>query len=331
MNQSLKLKRLLLVLASGLSLAAAATPALAQEGPFPNKPVRIIIAFKSGGAVDIVARTVGQALQQSLGQPFVVEYKPGAATNIAIKALVDAPPDGYTLMLTANNAAINPALFNPPPFDPEKDFVPVSMVGRVPVVIAANTSFAAKTPADLVRMAKEKPGSLNFGSPGNASTPHLAFELFARSAGIKLRHVPYQGGAPALNDVMGGHLPLVVTNALEVSPLAQAGKVQVLAALSAQRIPTLPNVPTIAESGYPGFEATVWYGFIAPRGTPPAIVNRLHGAIQAALATPDVQARMGQVGGTVSPGSVDMFANLLRSERERYTRLIRESGIKADE
>jgi len=317
----------------GAGVLGASLPALAQTpaSNYPSKPVRIIIAFKSGGAVDIVARTVGQALQQSLGQPFIVEYKPGAATNIAIKALVDAPPDGHTLMLTANNAAINPALFNPPPFDPDKDFVPVSMVGRVPVVIAANNGFAAKTPSELVRMAKDKPGALSFGSPGNASTPHLAFELFARSAGIKLRHVPYQGGAPALNDVMGGHLPLVVTNALEVSPLAQAGKVQVLAALSAQRIPTLPTVPTIAESGYPGFEATVWYGFIAPRGTPPAIVSRLHGAIQTALTTADVQARMGQVGGTVSPGSVEMFANLLRAERERYTRLIKEAGIKSDD
>ncbi|MBN9424865.1 MAG: tripartite tricarboxylate transporter substrate binding protein [Burkholderiales bacterium] len=315
-----------MAVAVSAGLLAAALPVQAQN--YPNRPVRIIIAFKSGGAVDVVARTVGHALQQSLGQPFVVEYKPGGATNIAIKALTESAPDGYTLMLTANNAAINPALFNPPPFDPEKDFVPVSMVGRVPVVIAANPNFAANTPADLIKMAKEKPEAYSFGSPGNASTPHLAFELFASAAGIKLRHVAYQGGVPAINDTLGGHIPLVATNALEISPLAKDGRLKVLAALSAQRIPTMPNVPTIAESGYPGFEATVWYGFIAPRGTPPAVVNKLHGAIQAALATPDVQNRMAQVGGMVSPGSVDMFASLLRSERERYAKLIKEAGIK---
>lgn len=312
--------------AAGAGLLAVALPATAQD--YPSKPVRIIIAFKAGGAVDIMARTVGQALQQSLGQPFVVEYKPGAATNIAVKALMDSPPDGYTLMLTANNAAINPALFTPPPFDPEKDFIPVSMVGRVPVVIAANPAFAANTPAELVKMAKEKPDGYTFGSPGNASTPHLAFELFASAAGIKLRHVPYQGGAPALNDLMGGHLPLVVTNALEVSPLAKAGKIKVLAALSAQRIPSMPTVPTIAESGFPGFESTVWYGFIAPKGTPHDIVNKLHGAIQSALASQDVQSRISQVGGLVTPGGVDMFADLLRSERSRYAKLIKEAGIK---
>lgn len=312
--------------ALGAGALALAQPALAQD--YPTKPVRIIIAFKAGGAVDTVARTVGQVLQQSLGQPFVVEYRPGGATNIAVKALIEAPPDGHTLMLTANNAAINPVLFTPPPFDSDKDFLPVSMVGRVPVVIAANNAFPASTPADLIRMAKEKPGSISFGSPGNASTPHLAVELLSSAAGIKLRHIPYQGGAAALNDVMGGHIPVVATNALEVAPLANAGKIKVLAALSAQRIATLPQVPTMAESGYPGFEATVWYGFIAPKGTPEPVVRKLHAAIQKALGTQEVQTRMQQVGGVVTPGSIEMFADLIRSERQRYAKLINETGIK---
>lgn len=322
------LKRQIKAFAAALSLGAVALaqPVFAQD--YPAKPVRIIIAFKAGGAVDTVARTVGQVLQQSLGQPFVVEYRPGGATNIALKALIESPPDGHTLMVTANNAAINPVLFTPPPFDSEKDFVPVSMIGRVPVVIAANNAFPASTPAEFIKLARDKPGSISFGSPGNASTPHLAVELLSSTAGIKLRHIPYQGGAAALNDVMGGHIPVVATNALEVQPLANAGKIKVLAALSAQRIATLPQVPTMAESGFPGFEATVWYGFIAPKGTPEPIVKKLHAAIQKALETQEVKNRMMQVGGVVTPGSIGMFADLMRAERVRYAKLINETGIK---
>jgi tripartite-type tricarboxylate transporter receptor subunit TctC len=314
--------------AAALSLGAVvlAQPVAAQE--YPTRPVRIIIAFKSGGAVDTVARTVGQVLQQSLGQPFVVEYRPGGATNIAIKALIEAPADGHTLMLTANNAAINPVLFTPPPFDADKDFVPVSMVGRVPVVLATHNAFPASTPAEFIRLARDKPNSISFGSPGNASTPHLAVELLSSAAEIKLRHIPYQGGAAALNDLMGGHIPVVATNALEVAPLAAGGRVKVLAALSAQRIASMPDVPTMAESGFPGFDASVWYGFIAPKGTPDPVVRKLHAAIQQALQTPEVQNRMKQVGGVVSPGSIGMFATLMRTERERYDKLIKETGIK---
>ena len=316
-------------LGAALALGATlATSPLAQAQDYPSKPVKIIIAFKAGGAVDTVARTVGQHLQQALGQPFVVEYRPGGATNVALKALIDAPPDGHTLMLTANNAAINPVLFTPPPFDAEKDFLPVSLVGRVPVVLAAHPSFPANNPAELIRMAKDAPNSVSFGSPGNASTPHLAVELLSSEAGIRLRHIPYQGGAPALNDLMGKHIPLVATNTLEVAPLAADGRVKVIAALSAQRIASLPDVPTLAESGFPGFEATVWYGFIAPRGTPAAVVNKLHTAIQQGLQTAEVQNRMKQVGGVVTPGSIDSFAELMRSERLRYDKLIKSTGIK---
>lgn len=303
-----------------------ATPVRAQE--YPTKPIRVIIGFKAGGGVDTVARTVGSALSQQLGQPFVIEYRPGASTNIAIKALMESAPDGHTLMLTANNAAINPALFSPPPFDPEKDFLPVALVGRVPIVIAANTSFPANKPAELVKQAAAKPDSISFGSPGNASTPHLAVELFAAAAGIKLRHIPYQGGASAITDVLGNHIPLVATNALEIAPHAIAGRLKVLAALSSQRIPSMPNVPTIAESGYPGFEASVWYGFIAPKGTPASIVKRLHSEIQKALEAEDVRTRMTQVGGFVTPGSTEMFGSLLRSEQARYAKLIKDNGIK---
>jgi tripartite-type tricarboxylate transporter receptor subunit TctC len=302
--------------------------AIAQT--YPVKPVKIIVGYAPGGAVDAVARVVGQSLAGSLGQAFVVENKPGAGTNIAVKAVIDAPADGYTLMLAANALAANMALYQPAPFDAEKDLVPVALVGRVPVVIAVNAAAPFSTVAKMIEAAKSKPGSLAFASPGNGSTPHMALELFARAAGISLLHVPYKGGAPAITDVIGGQLPVVAVNALEVKPHVASGKLRVLAVLSPNRSPIFPDVPTIAESGFPGFEASVWYGFVAPAATPKAIIAKLHAEVQKALASPEVRERMTTVGGEVMPASSEQFGSLIRSERARYERLVKESGIKPD-
>ena len=234
--------------------------------------------------MDIVARTVGQKISVSVGQPVIVDNKPGAGSNIAIRALIDSPPDGYTVMLVANGLAANPVLYEPAPFDPERDVAPVALVARLPVVIAANASSEISSLAKLVEAAKARPGTVAYATPGSGSTPHLAMELFARAAGISLVHVPYKGGSPAITDVLGGQLPLVAVNAVEVLPHVKTGKLRVLAALSAERVSTLPDTPTIAESGYPGFEASVWHAFIAPRGTPPAVVEKLSAEIRKALA-----------------------------------------------
>jgi tripartite-type tricarboxylate transporter receptor subunit TctC len=311
-----------------LSLVAGLSSSAGDS--YPAKPIRIIVGYTAGGAVDIVARSLGQQLSASLGQSVIVDNKPGAGTNIAVRALIESKADGYTLMLAANALAANMALYQPPPFDAEHDITPVGMVGRVPVVIAANASSEYSTLAKLVAAAKANPGAINFASPGNGSTPHMAMELFDRTAGISLTHVPYKGGAQAITDVLGGQLPLIAVNAVEIAPHVKDGRLRALAIMSANRSPALPDTPTVAESGYPGFEASVWYAVIAPKGTPRAIVDILNAAIGKALAAPEVKQRLASVGGDVSPATPEQTAALIHSERVRYEKLVRDANIKAD-
>ena len=311
-----------------LWMCVVAGQVLAQA--YPSKPIKVVVGYAAGGAVDVVARTIGQSLSASMGQPVIVENKPGAGTNIAVKSVIGAEPDGYTLMLAANALAANMALYQPMPFDAERDLVPVSFIGRVPVVIAANPNVPYANVKQLIDAAKGKPTSIAFGSPGNGSTPHMAIELFARAAGIDLQHVPYRGGSPAITDTIGGQIPLVAVNALEVLPHAKSGKLKVLAVLSPNRSPIFPDVPTIAESGFAGFEASVWYGLVAPAATPKPIVAKLHDEVQKALQTKEVRERMNAVGGEVVPGSAEMFANLIRAERQRYAKLVKEANIQPD-
>ncbi len=317
-----------------LAVSAPVFEAGAQAAPFPSKPVKLLVGFAPGGAVDIIARAIGQQIAPALGQPVVVENKPGAGTNIALRALIESPPDGHTLMLTANSIAANPTLYQPPPFDMARDFTPVALVGRVPVVLVATMEAKAQAPIDsiakLIALSKASPRSVSYGSPGNGSTPHLAIELFQRAAGIQLNHVPYKGGAPALNDAIAGHVQTVAVNALEALPHARSGKLRVLAVLSPARSAIFPDVPTIAESGFAGFEAAVWYGVVGPSGLPPAVVIRLHAEVQKALAAPEVRERLANAGGEVLPGPVEQFASLLASERARYEKLIRDARIQPD-
>jgi len=280
--------------------------------------------------VDVVARTIGQSLSASMGQTFVVENKPGAGTNIAVKSVITAEPDGHTLLMAANALAANMALYQPAPFDAEKDLVAVSLIGRVPVVIAVNPNVPYANIKQLIEAAKGKPNRIAYGSPGNGSTPHMAIELFARAAGIDLQHIPYRGGSPAITDTIGGQVPLVAVNALEVLPHVRSGRLKVLAVLSPNRSANFPEVPTIAESGFPGFEASVWYGLVAPVATPKPIVTRLHAEVQKALQSKEVRERMTGVGGEVVPGSAEMFANLIHTERVRYDKLVRDANIQPD-
>ena len=280
--------------------------------------------------MDIIARAVGQQLQASLGQPVIVDNKPGAGTNLAIRALIDSPPDGSTLMLAANALAANVSLYQPAPYDLQRDITPVSFVGRVPVVLAIGATSEHRSLAQFIAAAKAKPNALNYGSPGNGSTPHLAIELFERAAGIQLTHVPYKGGTQAITGVIGGHVQAVAVNALEVQPHVRSGKLRVLTVLTAARTPIFPEVPSVAEAGFAGFEASVWYGLVGPAHMAPALVARLHAEVQRALGAEEVKSRLASAGGEVQPGSTEMFATLLASERARYEKLIREARIQPD-
>ncbi|MGJ7510548.1 Bug family tripartite tricarboxylate transporter substrate binding protein [Variovorax sp. GT1P44] len=297
---------------------------------YPSRPIRILVGYSAGGAVDAIARSVGQRMSATLGQPVIVENKPGAGTNIAVKSLIASPPDGYTLLLAANALAVNPALFQPAPYDLERDFTTVAAVGRVPVVFAVREGSDIKTLAQLLAAAKAKPGTISVATPGNGSTPHLAMELFQHTAGLSVRHVPYKGGAQALTDVLGGHVDVVAINALEALPLAKSGKLRVLAVMSPERSAVLPGVPTVAESGYPGFESSVWYGFVAPAGLPKPIVAKLHEAVQKALASSEVRDQLAAAGGVPLPGAPELFEKLVRTDAARYGKLIREASIKPD-
>jgi tripartite-type tricarboxylate transporter receptor subunit TctC len=297
---------------------------------YPNRPVKLVVGYSPGGAVDLIARTLAQPIAASFGQPVLVENKAGAGTNIAMRALIESAPDGYTLMLAANALAANPSLYQPAPFDVARDITPIALVGRVPVVLAANPQAQIPDFATLLAKAKASPGTITYGSPGNGATPHLATELLESAAGIKLNHVPYKGGAQAMNDVVAGHIQLVAVNALEVLPHVRAGKLRVLGVFSNKRSALFPEVPTIAESGFAGFESSVWYGLIGPARMPEPLVTRLHQEVQRALATPELRERLSAAGGEVLPGSRAMFAELVASEKLRYERLIRAAQIKPD-
>ncbi len=314
-----------LLMAMGVIFAANV---MAQD--YPNKPIKVLVGYAPGGAVDLVARTLGLSLSASLGQTVVVENKPGAGTNIAVKQLIDSPPDGYTLMVAANALAANMSLYKPQPFDIDKDITPIAMIGRVPVVIATTSDSKYQKLSDLIKAAKANPDYITYGSPGNGATPHMAMKFFEQAAGITLKHVPYKGGSPAITDVIGGQLDLVAVNMLEVAPHVKSGKLKIIAVMSAKRSPLFPDVPTVAESGFPGFEASVWYSLIAPAKTPAGIVKVLHAQVEKALQSKEMTERLGSVGGEVSPGSTAQFVSYLNSERKRYEKLVREANIQPD-
>ena len=260
----------------------------------------------------------------------MIENKPGAGTNIAVKQLIDSPPDGYSLMVAANALAANMSLYKPQPFDIDKDITPIAMIGRVPVVIATSADSKYQKLSDLIKAAKANPDFITYGTPGNGATPHMAMKFFEQSSDISLKHVPYKGGAPAITDLIGRQLDLVAVNMLEVAPHVKSGKLKIVAVMSAKRSPIFPEVPTVAESGYPGFEASVWYSLIAPAKTPASIVKTLHTQVDKALQSKEMTERLGSVGGEVSPGTTAQAVSYLNSERRRYEKLVREANIQPD-
>lgn len=320
--------------ASRRSLLAA--PLLAPriavaQAPWPERPVRIVVPFPPGGSNDIIARLLSEALRERLGQPFLVENRSGAGANIGADLVAKSPPDGHTLLVAAPGPfAINQHLYRTMPFDPARDLVPVALVAEVPIVLMVPNASPATTLGELIALARRQPGRLSFGSSSIGGTNHLAGELLKSMAGIDIVHVPYRGAAPAMTDLIAGRLDLYFDNMPGVLPHVREGRVRAIAVAGAARASVLPELPTMAEAGLPGFEASAWFGMAAPGGTPPAMVARINAAVLAALADPGLRARLAQAG--AEPGRLDAtgFARFVEAEREKWGRVVRASGASAE-
>ena len=301
-------------------LAIAPGAALAQG--YPTKAVRIVVPFPPGGTTDILAREVAQAAGARWGQPVVIENKGGASGTIGSEQVRAAPADGHTLMITATHHAINPSLRKSLPYDTKRDFTSIALVATVPNVLFVHPAFPAQTVADLVRMAKEKPGSISFASTGIGGANHLSGELFKVMAGVNMVHVPYKGAAPAMNDLIAGHVPVMFDGLTGVVPQIAAGKLRALGVTTLRRVPALPEVPTIDEAGVKGFEVSSWFGLYGPAGIPAPVVQRISADVLAVLATPDMRERFGKHG--ADPGTLAQpeFARFVESEIDKWGRVI---------
>lgn len=313
------------ILASSLTFPVVAQPV------WPERPVRLIVPFPPGGSNDIVARFLGEVMRDRLGQPFLIENRSGAGGNIGADVVAKAPPDGHTLLISAPPAfAINEHLYRSMPFSPERDLIPVALVASVPIVLMVPAESPARSLTDLIAMARRQPGRLTFGSSSIGGTNHLAGELLKNLAGIDIVHVPYRGAAPAMTDLIAGRLQLYFDNMPGVLPQVREGRVRALAVAGAERAAALPELPTMAEAGLPGFEASSWFGMAAPAGTPPALIGRINAAVLAALADPLLRERLAGAG--AEPGRLDVpgFTRFVAAERERWGRVVRASGARAD-
>lgn len=298
---------------------------------YPTKPIRFIVPFPPGGGTDILSRLVANKLTETLGWQIVVDNRGGAGGSVGLQAAAQAVPDGYTMVMgQTSNLAINPSLYGKLPYDPIKDFVPVSLVSASPIALTVSVKSPTRTLGELVAAAKAKPGQLTFGSPGSGTVAHLSGELFQRAAGIKWLHVPYKGAAQALPDLIGGRIDLFASSLETAIPHLKAGTLRALAVTSLQRVPAVPEVPTVSESGYKGFEATTWFGILVARGTPEAIVNRLTAEITKVLQAAEVKERLAASGALPVKTGPKEFSSLLHAEIQKWSRIVRESGAKVD-
>jgi tripartite-type tricarboxylate transporter receptor subunit TctC len=312
-----------------LGAGAAVLPAvsrIARAQTYPARPVRWIVGFTPAGGNDIVARLMGQWLSERLGQPFVIENRPGAGTNIATEAVVNAPPDGYTLLLANLANAINATLYDKLNFNFIRDIAPVAGISQAPLIMVVNPSVPAKSVSEFIAYAKANPGRINMGSAGIGSAGHLAGELFKMMAGVSLVHVPYRGNAPALTDLIAGQVEVLFPSAASSIEYVKTGKLRGVAVTGATRLDALPDLPTVGDS-IPGYEASSLYGIGAPRNTPAEIVDKLNKEVNAALADPKMRARLADLGGTPLPGSPAEFGQLIADETEKWGKVIKFAGI----
>ncbi|VTU33890.1 Argininosuccinate lyase [Variovorax sp. PBL-H6] len=322
-----RLLKILGCCALALAGAFVLAPPAGAQGAYPGHPVTMVVPYPAGGSADILARTLGQKLAERLGQPVVIDNRAGAGTAIGAKHVAGAPADGYTLLMgTVSSQAINPAM-NKVGYDPVKDFTPVAPLASIPFVLVAHPSFPGKSVADVIAQAKARPGELSYASAGLGTSNHLAGELLASAAGIRLLHVPYKGSAPALNDVVAGHLPLMFDLQATALPYVQSGKLKALALTGRARSALLPDVPTAIESGLPGYEVSAWFGVFAPAGLPAPVLERLNSDINAVLKAPEMQKRLQELGAEPEQGSAEAFAKFTRDEAAKWSAVVKKAGL----
>ena len=311
-----------------LALICAAT---AQAQPYPSKPVRFIVPFAPGGQSDVVARIVGQKLSASWGQPVVIENKPGAATTLGADFVAKSPGDGHTMLLAPAPFVITQYAYPKLPYDSRKDFTPISLLVTNPLVITVNpVRMPVKTTAEFVDAIKKEPGKVSYGTPGNGSLPHLAVELFRLQSGLDALHVPYKGGGPAVQDMVGGQIAFMFASPLEVMPNVKAGRLNVIAVTSAKRVSYWPDVPTLVESGYPNYEAYAWFGVVAPAATPRDIIAKINADIVAVLKTPAVAESLAAQGADVAITTPEEFGRFLDAEHVRWSSAVKAANVKIE-
>jgi tripartite-type tricarboxylate transporter receptor subunit TctC len=314
-----------------LILALAAVAGVSSAQNYPSRPIRFIVPFPPGGGNDVMARIIGQKFTDAFGQQVVIDNRGGAGGNIGTETAARAAPDGYTLFLGGvGSHGTNPGLQSKLPYDPIKDFAPVSQIASASLVVVANPGLPAKTIGELVQYAQSRPGQINYASSGTGSIAHLSVELFNAMAKIKLQHVPYKGTGPALTDLLSGQVQLLFNSALSMLPQIRANRVRALAVTSATRITPLPEVPTLAEAGVPGYDATSWYGVLAPARTPRAIINKLHAEVAKAVRAPDLRDRLLNEGAIPVGNTPEQFAVFIQRELERWAKVIKDAGIRVE-
>ena len=322
------LRRLLTGAAAAACALGTASTAFAQQD-WPNKPVRIIVSFAPGGLTDLIARALQPRLAEALGQPVIIENKPGAGGTVAEGMLAKSPADGYTLLLSADSVPANPHLIAGLSYDAFKDMTPVSLLARIPLVMVVNNNVPASSVKDFVAYSKASTGKISYASPGIGTSNHLYYEVFKDMTGIEMPHVAYKGGGPAMTDLIGGHVQAMLISATLAAPQVAGGKVKALAVTSDKRIAQLPNVPTFAEAGYPDFKPQQWTGLFVPAGTPPAVVAKITSEFAKAIKAPDVQARLAELHAEPVMSTQAEFAGMLRRETDTLGKLIKARGIKA--
>jgi tripartite-type tricarboxylate transporter receptor subunit TctC len=314
-----------------LALAATTLSCTAFAQAWPAKPIRLVVPFPAGGGTDTIARETSQRVSAATGWTFVIDNKPGAGGNLGVDAVAKSPADGYTLALgQTSNLAINPTLYAKMPYDSQKDLAPVVLLANAPLVMVTGVGTPYKTLADAVNAAKAKPGQLNFASPGNGTVAHLTSEMFQKAAGFRTQHIPYKGAAQALTDVISGGVELYMSSVPTLIGQIRNNKLRALAVTSAKRVDDLPNVPTINESGYQGFDAVTWFGLLAPAGTPRDVIAKLNAEFNKALQHPELRKKLGDEGADAAGGTPEQFAALIRDEIPRWGKVVKESGARID-